>query len=371
VNTDSSLFDGDDERFETACDWFVRLREHSESEELLVAWLDWYRGDERNRAAFEEVRAMWCTTEVMKHALAAHGSPAAAPALADDRAGAASGIALAGTAQPRRPQRSRFLLLAAMIAALAIGMGVMLNVQLAASDAEVRSFATAPSEHRGFTLSDGSRIELAGDSSVRTTLRARVRDIELLRGEAYFRVAHDKARPFIVHANALHVRAVGTSFDVRTSGDRVVVAVEEGSVVVEPRPERTATMNSMLSLFRTPAPAQRSGAPMRPLNVRGGQEVAVAVPTQELQWLPIEPAAVASWREGRLRFAREPLASVIASVRAATGRDIQVANAAIGELRFTGTVFSERVDSWVEGLPAIFPVTVRQEAGTVTIAPRE
>lgn len=371
MNRDASVSHVDDERFEAACDWFVRLREQPESQELLVAWLDWYRSDDRNCAAFEEVRDLWCATGALKHALAAQAAAGEAPRLPDDRAGAASGAASVAVTEPRRPQRSRVLLLAATIAALAIGIGLLLTAQLSATDAEVRSFATAPSEHRGFTLSDGSRIELAGDSSVRTSLRARVRDIELLRGEAYFRVAHDKARPFIVHANALHVRAVGTSFDVRTSGDRVVVAVEEGSVVVEPRPERSSTVNSMLSLFRMPAPTKRHGLPMHPLSVRGGEEVAVGVPTQELQVLPIEPAAVASWREGRLRFAREPLASVIASVRAATGRDIEVANAEIGELRFTGTVFSARVDSWVEGLPAIFPVTVHQDGATLMIAPRE
>jgi len=351
VNTDASASLLDSERFEVACDWFVRLREQPESQELLRAWLEWYRRDERNRAAFEEVREIWCTIGVLEHA--------------------PQGNAAAAVAQPRRPQRSRVLLLAATLAALAIGVGLLLTAQRTAPDAEVRSFVTAPSEHRAFTLSDGSRIELAGDSSVRTTLRPHIRDIELLKGEAYFRVAHDKARPFIVHADALHVRAVGTSFDVRTTGDRVVVAVEEGTVVVEPRAESSSTVDSVLSLFRTPAHTKPGAEPMRPLNLRGGQEVAVGLPTQELQLLPIEPTAVASWREGRLRFAREPLGSVIASVRAATGRDIEVANAEIGELRFTGTVFSARVDAWVEGLPAIFPVTVRQEGATLMIAPRE
>jgi transmembrane sensor len=256
------------------------------------------------------------------------------------------------------------------VAAIAIGAGLLLQSRFGAPDTAARSFATAPSEHRGFTLADGSRIELAGDSRVKATLREHVRDIELLQGEAYFRVAHDKSRPFVVHASALHVRAVGTSFDVRTSGDRVVVAVEEGVVVVEPRPQRSSAVDSVLGLFRAPPTPPHRAATMQPLNLRGGQEVAVGLPSQELQLLPIEPAAVASWREGRLRFVREPLSSVIASVRAATGRDIDLANAEIGELRFTGTVFSERVDSWVEGLPAVFPVTVHQEGATLTIAPR-
>lgn len=346
---DGSTMRVETDRFETACDWFLRLREQPESRELLGAWLDWYRSDERNRAAFEEVREMWCATGAIE------------PAAAEPHR---------TRVEQSRPGGSRALALAATVAAIAIGAGLLFQSRLGVPDTDVRSFATAPSEHRGFTLADGSRIELAGDSRVKATLREHVRDIELLQGEAYFRVAHDKSRPFVVHASALHVRAVGTSFDVRTSGDRVVVAVEEGVVVVEPRPERSSAVDSALALFRAPPTPHRRASTMQPLNLRGGQEVAVGLPSQELQLLPIEPAAVASWREGRLRFVREPLSSVIASVRAATGRDIDLANAEIGELRFTGTVFSERVDSWVEGLPAVFPVTVHQEGATLTIAPR-
>ena len=360
-----------EERFAEACDWFVRLREHPDSVELVAGWLRWYRSDARNPSAFEEVRELWQATDFLTcvGALEETGRvPFQQPPVAGVPPPAAGPVTV--RSRPRRSMRWHSLAAAAAVI-LAAGINWTLHGSLETSRVQVRSFATAASEHRSFSLPDGSRIELAGDSRLKATLRANVRDIELLQGEAYFQVAHDKARPFIVHTESLHVRAVGTSFDVRTSSDRVVVAVAEGMVLVEHRQEPASAVDSMLALFR-PERADDHGITAWPsLNLRGGEEVAVGLPTQEVQRMPIEPAAVASWREGRLRFAREPLRSVISSIRAATGRDIEIADPRLGELRFTGTVFSSHVDSWVDGLPAIFPVQVRQEGAQFTIVPRE
>jgi ferric-dicitrate binding protein FerR (iron transport regulator) len=148
------------------------------------------------------------------------------------------------------------------------------------------------------------------------------------------------------------------------------VAVEEGVVVVEPRPEPTGPISSMLSTIRSLKGDARPINRMRPMNVRGGQEIAVGRPEYDLQLLPIEPAQVSSWREGRLRFAREPLQSVISSIRGVSTQEIELADPELGELRFTGTVFSNGVDTWVNALPAIFPVTVRQDGARLIIARR-
>jgi len=56
-----------------------------------------------------------------------------------------------------------------------------------------------------------------------------------VRGEAYFEVARDPARPFFVEANAFAVRAVGTAFAVSSRKSEVIVTVAEGVVRVAPR----------------------------------------------------------------------------------------------------------------------------------------
>jgi transmembrane sensor len=352
-------------RFREACEWFVQLREQPESTNLIAGWLSWCNCDPRNRQAFEEARNTWLIVGLMP-----------AHTCVDARAEGGQVDSEAHRAPLRRPARTLPTpqLAAAAAAGLAIAAGffwlLVPGPFSTAESADVSTFATAPSEHRSFMLADGSRVEMAGNSRLRVSLRAHTRDIELQEGEAYFNVAHDKARPFTVHAGALHVRAVGTRFDVRTTADRVVVAVEEGVVVVEPRPEPAGPISSMLSTIRSLNGEARPISQMRPLHVRGGQEIAVGGPEHDLQLLPIEPTQVSSWREGRLRFAREPLQSVISSIRGVSGQEIELADPGLGELRFTGTVFSSGVETWVHALPAIFPVTVHQDGARFIIARR-
>ena len=362
---DDPAVDSDLPRFREACDWFVQLREQPESTNLIAGWLSWCNCDPLNRQAFEEVRNTWLIVGLMP----AHTG-------VDARAHGVQIVSEAHRALLRRPVRTLrpSQLVAAAAAGLAIAAGIFWLLVpgpfSTAESADVSTSATAPGEHRSFMLADGSRVEMAGDSRIRVILRAQARDIELQEGEAYFNVAHDKARPFIVHAGALHVRAVGTRFDVRTTADRVVVAVEEGVVVVEPRPEPTGPIRSMLSTIRSLKGKARPISQLHPLHVRGGQKIAVGGPEQDLQLLPIEPTQVSSWREGRLRFAREPLQSVISSIRGVSDQEIELADPDLGELRFTGTVFSSSVEAWVHALPAIFPVTVHQEGARFIIAHR-
>jgi ferric-dicitrate binding protein FerR (iron transport regulator) len=149
----------------------------------------------------------------------------------------------------------------------------------------------------------------------------------------------------------------------------MVVAVEEGVVEVEPPRGAAATVGALLANLRNGGYGASGEAALHATSIRSGQEVA-AVPDQELQVLPIEPTAVASWREGRLRFAREPLRSVIASIRAVSGKQIELADPELADLRFTGTVFSSGVDAWVMALPAVFPVTVHSDGAKFVITHR-
>src|SRR5690606_33453628 len=85
----------------------------------------------------------------------------------------------------------------------------------------------------------------------------------------------------------------------------------------------------------------------------------------------IDPAAAASWREGRLIFAREPLSAVADSISRQFGRKLVIVDPAVAELRYTGTVFQSHLQDWLQGLPTVFRVTVEERGDEVVIAPRE
>lgn len=92
--------------------------------------------------------------------------------------------------------------------------------------------ATGKGEIRRLPLADGSIAALDTDSAVRVLLSKENRQIALDRGQAWFQVAKDRRRPFVVDAGIAHARAVGTAFSVHRTDKGVQIAVTEGVVAV-------------------------------------------------------------------------------------------------------------------------------------------
>ncbi|HVO47493.1 MAG TPA: FecR domain-containing protein [Steroidobacteraceae bacterium] len=348
--------DTQSERYQEACDWFLRLREASEDSELIAEWLRWCHADPANREMFEQVRQSW-------------GSLGAGAALFDRQSADRHPIDQHLRHRWRRP-RQLAIAAATLIAVLGAGWLVLFEATGWFRTSEATRFTTGRTEHRSLLLADGSRIEMAGNSQLEVALGKYRRDVLLRQGEAYFSVAHDKTRPFVVYAGDVHVRAVGTRFDVRATTGRVVVAVEEGVVAIEPPNLAVAAVDAVFSRLRILEGKAPAGRTLRPTPVRSGQEFAVGSAELEPQVLSIEPQSVASWRQGRLRFVREPLQSVIDSIQALSGQEIELDDPSLADLRFTGTVFGSGVSAWVNALPAVFPVTVRQDGNRFIISRR-
>ena len=81
-------------------------------------------------------------------------------------------------------------------------------------------------------LPDGSVALLNTDSAIDTAFTATERRVRIVRGEVFFTVAKDAARPFVVTAGTVAVRAVGTAFNVQRHHGSVEVLVTEGRVRV-------------------------------------------------------------------------------------------------------------------------------------------
>lgn len=150
-----------------------------------------------------------------------------------------------------------------------------------------RSIGTAPGEWKQIRLAEGSELQLGPNTLLQVDLRDARRSIELMHGEAYFRVAKDPRRPFFVQANAFTVRAVGTEFAVSRRKSELIVTVAQGSVRVAPSTTSTRDtggISSELSVSLAAAQQLRIADtwPATPSHVDVGYELA--------------------WHEGRLLF---------------------------------------------------------------------
>jgi transmembrane sensor len=304
-----------------ASEWVQRLNE-SHQEDVQAStdqWMQWCKSDPLNLPAFEQMQRVW-------------------NAFSD--IGDANDLALKPLNSPKH--RIGLIALAASIV-LAVGVGAW----LVSAYSDVQEFATPLGKQRSITLSDGSHLDLAPDSRVSTHFTLTRRDIQLERGQAFFEVTHGAIRPFIVHAGALTVTAIGTAFDVRIGPSGTVVTVSEGRVGV--------------------SGVDESG----PLRASVGERVIFSKSAHQLSMAAVDPKAAESWRAGTLQFAGESLQEVAAEVGRYSTTRIVVAPA-LQQTRFTGTVMPNEVHEWLKALEQIYAVTVvDQGVSEVLIRARE
>ncbi len=125
-------------------------------------------------------------------------------------------------------QRGWTLLLRTVAAvAIVAAMGVAGTLYFSHDSEQI--YATPVGGHQLIALADGSTVELNTD----TVLHARGRSVELVKGEAYFRIKHDAAHPFVVRAGGHRVTDLGTAFIVRNDMNRIVVRLLQGSARIE------------------------------------------------------------------------------------------------------------------------------------------
>jgi len=93
-----------------------------------------------------------------------------------------------------------------------------------------QEYQTQIGEIRRVPLADGSIATINTASDIDVKLAKDQRDVVLERGEAWFQVAHDRTRPFVVTAGRVRVVAVGTAFSVRREEEGAQVLVTEGVV---------------------------------------------------------------------------------------------------------------------------------------------
>lgn len=199
-------------------------------------------------------------------------------------------------------------------------------------------------------LPDGSIVELKEGAEIEVAYSAEARRVRMVRGEAYFRVEKDKARPFYVEANGVQVRAVGTAFSVQMQTAAVEVVVKEGAVDVghsspvanDSGPVRVDAGNRIVMPLMRLRPAMRASAPA------SAAETAVQPePARPVTMTEQEMETRLSWRLPRLEFEGMPLAQAVALLNRHNALQISLADPTIGALRISGNFRSDNPEGFI------------------------
>ena len=221
-------------------------------------------------------------------------------------------------------------------------------------------YATAPTRQQQVALVDGSVMNLNVSTDVQVALTPAARRVTLTAGEAHFAVAHDTARPFIVTAGGVSIRAVGTAFSVRLGEHGVEVLVTEGKVEI--------TRDDADS---TPAPALPAAHPL----LVAGERTLIArdttpadaqverVSTDALQ-------AAVRWHSQVMTFTNLPLHDAVTLFNRRNTQQLILADAALGERKIGGTFAADQVEAFVRLLAQDGDITVERRAATEIVLRR-
>ncbi|MEJ1969090.1 MAG: FecR domain-containing protein [Rhizomicrobium sp.] len=325
---------GQAQRIAEAAAWQMRLREadlQSTSE-----FEDWLK-DADNAAAWAQAMAMWDFL----------GDQAREPEIVAAREGA-----LGSVRRSMIRRRSRFdwhrLAAAAAVAVLTLAGGWVGLRWLGAPD----DYTTAFGERRVVTLADGSHVSLDSDSEVTVRYSRTARELNLVKGQARFDVAHDVQRPFSVLAGNQKVVATGTAFNIDLTQPKVLVTLIEGHVVIfdEDRNE-TAAGSLAVSPSRTSASVELHA---------GQQLIAARAYPPRIESANVQ--RVTAWTAGQLIFSDEPLSDVVARVSHYSATPIVVSDPSLGKERVTGVFNTGDVAGFLDIVTQALPVRASTDA---------
>lgn len=210
------------------------------------------------------------------------------------------------------------------------------------------SFRTTVGAVAAIPLSDGSKVTLNTDSQIRVAVTLEERRVNLGRGEAFFEVAKDPSRPFVVVAGDCKVVAVGTKFSVWREASEVRVAVTEGRVRVE-RDDRDAHQDP-----------QEIGAG----GIAHASDSGVLVQSKPLK----EVEEDLSWRRGFLFFHDVPLAQAVAEFNRYNPERIVIASPGIADIRIGGNFRSTNVAGFIRLLQDGFSIHSEQRGSEIVLS---
>jgi transmembrane sensor len=130
----------------------------------------------------------------------------------------------------RDARRRRIAAGTAGVLALAIGAGAWQARIFAPAPLITAHYQTRPGQQLDLALADGSKLELNGATSIDVAMGGTQRQIDMQRGEAFFDIAHDPARPFVITAAGSRTRVLGTAFDIDVARHEVKLQVYRGLV---------------------------------------------------------------------------------------------------------------------------------------------
>lgn len=310
--TDNSLSQAEHDAItDAAAHWCMRLHANDCTAHERLAFEQWFNEHPLHAVEYEAMLEIWDVAQDL-------------PRL--------GGVAPAPRAKPAMPWRT--IGIAAAVCAVALPLAAFSGWHLGWLP-NAYQHVEAGQTVRSVTLNDGTQVELNLGTELTFATYKDQRRLTLNKGEAFFKVSHDSAHPFIVRAADGRIRVTGTQFNVWMYEDQVRVNLIEGSVLV--------SSNADL-----PGDGLRLGPSMQ-ARYRHGDYAAHISQTYA------NDTALA-WRHGKLVLDDLALTEALPLINRYLSNPLMVADHGTGTIRLGGIYNIKELDKLVASLPKVLPV---------------
>jgi transmembrane sensor len=213
--------------------------------------------------------------------------------------------------------------------------------------------STKAGDKANITLPDGSKVWLNGDSKItyNDDFRNNIREVHLF-GEAFFEVAKDKTKPFIIHTRMINLKVLGTAFNVRSYDyeKETETSLVHGSVEITLRnsPDQKILLKPGEKLLVKNIPVDTSSEYKMQ---KPDEEAHIAVLTNMHYYGTDSSNVETSWTKNQLEFNDEPLDKIALNLERWFNVQITIANEGLKKQRYTATL--EEKDKLGEFLEAL------------------
>lgn len=330
-----------------AGEWLLRLQAGELSREQRAEFVDWLRESPVHVAEMLRMAGVHGALEHFERwaGISTQGSDK------DD-----SVVMLPGAAAKRVPASRKHSVTIWSIAAVLTCIAVVVALLVPTVFGHV--IQTERGERREVALADGSVVQIDPETRLRVKLENDSRQIFLDTGRALFRVAKDPARPFLVHADATTVRAIGTAFGVERQQRGVVVTVAEGKVAVAGA--------LPINLSRT-----ASGVTRDPIDIVlvANEQVTMQAAASVPQIRKVDSERALAWADGRLVFEDTSVAEVVAQFNRYNSIQIQVQDEHLARRPVSGVFNAANPEAFIDFIQAGTLVEVsRRGDGQIVIS---
>ncbi len=305
---------------EAALAWVAKQAAGPLNDADRAAFDAWYAENPRHQGAYLRAQAIWHTLDKATIQPNLRPKPPARKVLMSRRTAIAGGMAAA----------------AAGLAALVLPRR--------APDAVL---TTTTGEFRKVPLPDKSIASLNSGSHVEVKITPKLRRVVLVEGEAWFEVAKNPEKPFVVEAGDIRVQAVGTAFSVRRRDTGADVLVTEGVVEV-------------WNAGGSEGARKRLGAGDEAFVPSDASAIKVAA-------APAEVERRLAWREGNIVLDNETLDEAAAEFNRYNSQKITIADPVLGRTRFVGQYRIDQPVQFAQSVQAVTGANVSIEDGYIVI----